>query len=225
MIDEKGILKRLEVLSSVGLPYLIETWQAAIDPAVWTIDLGGTTGSVLRDITEEPYQKVILAGAANADTARLHTVSEWQLGANTWGANTFNKLLIMEWEAKFANVADIENTAFFMGLAAGVAATRATMNIAGFILTADALNSITDNGGVETVNAVGAPVLTNWMKLAIVAYNGMIEFYVNEVMQARHVTNLPEYNVHGMFYLPQEAAVNTGELHIATASLRPGVVL
>jgi hypothetical protein len=229
MIDHIGRLNRLETLASVGLPYLAETWQTAINATIWTIDVGGTTGTVLRDITEEPYQKVILAGAANADTARLHTVHEWQLGPDTWGANTMAKLLIMEWEAKFANVADIDNDFFLMGLTAGVAATRATTNIAAFILTADALNAITDDGIGETVSAVGAPVLTNWHKYAIVAYPGIIEFWVDQAMQARHTTtdgeDLPDVNAHGMFYLPQEAAVNTGELHVGMVNIRQGVIL
>jgi len=229
-IDEIGRIKRLETLVSVGLPYLAETWQAAaIDATVWTqvLTAGGT---IVRSVAEEPYQKVILAGAAADDAARLHTVQEWQLAPDTWGANTFNKLLIMEWEAKFAVVADIDNATFFMGLSAIALATRATTNIAGFILAADALNSITDDAIGESVKAVGAPVLTNWHKYGIVAYNGIIEFYVDEVMQARHTTTdverLPDVNAHGQFYLLQEAAQpGTGELHVATGSIRPGVIL
>lgn len=228
-IDEIGLLRKIEIQVSVGLPYLIETWQdvLGIDFTVWTIDLAGTTGTVTRDTTEEPYQKVILAGPANADVARLHTTQEWQLAPDTWGINTFSKLLIMEWEAKFDVVASIDNNFFLMGLSAGVAATRATMNIAGFILTGDVLNAITDDGIAETVTAVGGPTLTNWNKYAIVAYSGIIEFYVNEVMQSRHLTaqNLPDVNAHGMFYLPQEAAANGGELHVATISIRPGVIV
>lgn len=228
-IDEIGRLRRLETLVSVGLPYLAETWQdvLGIDPTVWTTAVTGT-GAVARSVAEEPYQKVILSGPANADTARLYTVQEWQLAPDTWGANTFNKLLIMEWEAKFDVVASIENTTFFMGLSAANNATRASTNIAGFILTADVLNSITQDAGVnETVKTVGGPTLTNWNKYAIVAFNDIIEFYVNEVMQARHLTAefLPDVNAHGMFYLPQEAAANGGELHVATISIRPGVIL
>jgi len=211
-IDEKGKLNQLITMNSVGLPVLMETWQraAGIDPALWNIGLAGTTGTVVRSEAEEPYQKVILAGAANADVARLYTTVKWQLAPDTWGLNTFQKALVMEWECKFAVVAAIENTTFFMGLAAGAAATRAAMNLAGFCLTADALNALTDDGGAETVSAVGAPVVTNWMKLTVLAYRGCIEFYVNEVMRARHTTaapdeNLPDVNVYGMFYLPQEA--------------------
>lgn len=228
MIDKIGKLKRLEVLANVGLPYLAETWQAAIDATIWTIDVGGTTGTVTRDVTEEPYQKVILAGAAFDDTARLHTVHEWQLAPDTWGLNTFNKLLIMEWEAKFVVPADILETQFFMGLAAAVAAHRGTVNIAGFILDGlGVLNSLTDDGIDETAKAVGTPVLTNWHKYKIFAYNKIIEFWVDEVMQARHITTeyLPDVNAHGMFFVPQEAAAFAGELHVATANIRPGVIL
>jgi len=230
-IDDIGKLNKLITMNSVGMPHLMETWQrpAGIDPALWTIDLGGTTGTVVRSEAEEPYQKVILAGAAFSDTARLYTVHKWQLAPDTWGLNTFQKALVMEWECKFAVAADIENAAFFMGLAAGAAATRAAMNLAGFILTADALNALTDDGGAETVSAVGAPVVTNWMKLTILAYSTCIEFYVNEVLQARHTTadaeDLPDVNVYGMFYLEQEAAANTGELHLSNINIRPGVIM
>lgn len=231
-IDKIGKLKYLIENTSYGLPYLIETWQGviAIDSTVWAKAVTGT-GAITDPPSkaEEPYQKVILSGPANADTARLYTVQEWQLAPDTWGQNTFNKLLIMEWEVKLATVASIDNDHFFMGLSAVNNATRASNNIAGFILTADALNAITDDGVGETVSAVGAPTLTNWNKLKIVAYNAIIEFYVNEVMQARHTTtageDLPDVNAHGMFYLPQEAAANGGELHIGTVSIRPGVLL
>lgn len=231
MIDYIGRIKKIETLVSVGLPYLVETWQdvLGIDATVWTtvLTVGGT---VTRSVAEEPYQKVILAGAAAGDAARLHSVQEWQLAPDTWGANTFNRVLIMEWEAKFANVAEIDNATFFMGLSAIALATRASDNIAGFILTADALNSITDDGAGETFKAVGAPVLTNWHKYAVVAYNAIIEFYVDEVMQARHTTTaaerLPDVNAHGQYYLLQEGGgAGTGQLHVATVSIRPGVVL
>ena len=106
-MDLEGQVKELKILSQVGLPYMIETWQGVIDPLVWTIALGGTTGTVLRDITEEPYQKVILTGPANDDEARLYTIQEYQLGPDTWGQNTFNKALVMEWECKFDTVAGI----------------------------------------------------------------------------------------------------------------------
>jgi len=230
MIDLIGKLRRLEVLASVGLPYMAETWQgAAIDATVWTQVLT-VAGTITRSVAEEPYQKVILAGAATGDAARLHTVHEWQLAPNTWGVNTFNKLLIMEWEAKLDGIADINQATFLMGLSAIALGLRTSTNIAGFILDgAGALNSITQDATVnETVKTVGAPTLTNWNKYAIVAYNKIIEFYVNEVMQARHLTAeyLPDVNAHGNFYVEQNGGGGgSGELHVATVSIRPGVIL
>jgi len=231
-IDELGRIKRIETLASVGLPYLAETWQAAaIDATVWTqvLTAGGTITDP-PDLTEEPYQKVVLAGAATGDAARLNTIHEWQLAPDIWGANTFNKLLIMEWEAKFAVVADIDNATFFMGLSAIPLATRASPNIAGFILTAGDLNSITDDATGETAKAVGTPVLTTWHKYGIVAYNKIIEFYVDGAMAARHTTtdaeDLPDMNCYGQFYIAQNGGGGgSGELHVATVSIRPGVIL
>jgi len=231
-IDDVGKLNKLLTLNQVGMPVLMETWQraAGIDPALWNVNLHGTTGTVARSEAEEPYQKVILTGPANDDAARLYTTAKWQLAPDTWGLNTFQKALLMEWECKFATVASILTTHFFMGFAAGAAADRTSMNLAGFILSgADALNALTDDAGAETVSAVGAPVVTNWMKLSILAFPACIEFYVNEVMQARHTTadaeDLPDVNAYGMFYVIQEAAANGGALHVANVNIRPGVIL
>ena len=235
-IDERGRLEYLIKNTSYGLPYLMETWQdpLGIPPAVWATATGGTgPGTVTWSIAEEPYHKVILAGAGNDDdTSRLYTVWQWQLAPGLWGINTFNKLLIMEWEVKMANVSEMDNATCFLGLSAVNNATRASDDIAGFILTGDALNCISDNGGSETVAAVGGPTLTNWNKLAIISYRNVIEFWVNEAMQARHTTtpapdeDLPDINAHGMFYLDQEA-LGTGlaEIHIGEVSIRPGVLL
>lgn len=235
MIDERGRLEYLIKNTSYGLPYMIETWQdvLGIPGSVWATATGGTgPGTVTWSIAEEPYHKVILAGAGNDDdTSRLYTVLQWQLAPNLWGINTFNKLLIMEWEVLMANVSEMDNATCFLGLSSGVADTRASNNIAGFILTDDALNCISDNGGSETVAAVGAPTLTNWNKLKIVSYRNVIEFWVNETMQVRHETtpvdeDLPDVNVHGMFFLDQEAlGAGTGEIHIGEVSIRPGVLL
>ena len=234
MLDRIGQLRRIEELLGIGLPYLIETWQdpLGIDPTVWTQVL--TAGGTITDppsLAEEPYHKVILAGAATGDAARLRTVHQWQLAPDTWGTNTFNKLLIAEWEAKFDGVVDIDQATFFMGLSAIALATRASTNIAGFILDgAGALNSITDDAIGETAKAVGAPVLTNYHKYTILAYNAIIEFYVDEVMQARHTTtdgeDLPDVNAHGQFYIAQNGGGGgSGELHVATTNIRPGAIL
>lgn len=230
MIDLTGKIDKLLIPNA--LPYLIETWQDPLGIPLTSWAYALTAGGTITDppsLAEEPYQKIIMAGVAAGDAARLYTVKQWQLAPDTWGAATFNKLLMMEWEGKLAGIADIDNATFLMGLAAANNATRASNNIAGFILVADALNVITDDGGVETVTVVpAAPVLTNWHKFKIVAYNGIVEFWVDEVVEVRHTTiaaqNLPDVNAHGMFYILQEAlGGGTGQLHVATTAIIPDV--
>lgn len=239
LADRDGdILHRLEFLTSLltgdiaRLRYHSETWQdvLGIDPAVWT-QVVTATGSITDppDLTEEPYQKVVLSGPANGDTARLHTVAQWQIAPDTWGTDTIIQKVTIEWEARFVSVASIDNALFLMGMSAIAAATRASVNIAGFILVADALNVVTDDGVGETVTVVpSAPVLTNWHKYKIVAYAGTIEFWVDDVLEATHTTaageDLPDVNAHLNYYLPQEALANGGELHVAINEIRPEAI-
>jgi len=213
------------------LPYLMETWQdvLGIDVTVWTTVVGGAgPGTVARSVAEEPYQKVIIAGAGNAnDTARLHTVQEWQVAPDTYGLNTIVKRLPMEWEGRFVDVASIDAAAFIMGLTQNALDTAASANIAGFCIVAGALNAITNDGTGPTVTPIpSAPNLLLWHKYRIVVYAGTIEFWVDEVLEVTHTTaagqDLPDVNAHGQFYVPQVAlGAGTGELHVAPVSIKP----
>ena len=214
---EERIIKTTELLVRPAL-CLYETWQdeAGIDANVWTSVVTGT-GAVARNVAEPPYLKVLLSGTTNADTAHLYSDQRWFCGPDTYGANTILKRLILEFEAKFATVASIDNALFFMGLGSIQETLRTTNNIAGFILTADALNSITDDGVGEVVKAVGAPVLTTWHKYRIAVYAGAIGFYIDEALIVAHTTaaveRLPDTAMYLNFTLNQEAAANSGELH------------
>lgn len=236
--DRDGdILHRLEWLISstpmgadiASLPYLMETWQdpIGIDPNVWTTALGAG-GTVTRSVATEPYQDILLAGVAAADTARLYTVWEWMLAPDTYGLDTIVKKLVMEWEAQVDNVADADNATFFMGLGALAATTRASNDIAGVILVADAYNFVTDDGGAETVTVLpSAPAVGTRHKFKIVAYAGTIELWVDEVLEVTHTTaaaeNLPDVNAHGQFYLAQEGGGGgTAVLRVGPAGIRPG---
>lgn len=201
-----------------------EGWQdeLGIDFTVWTTAITAT-GTVARDVTEPPYLKVLLSGPANGDTARLYGNQRWFCRPDTYGLNTILRKLTIEFEAKFSVVASIDNPTFFMGLGAIQLSTRASTNIAGFILTADALNSITDDGVGETVKAVGAPVLTTWHKYRIEVLAGTIYFYIDEVLVATHTTaaveRLPDTAMFPVFYCPQEAGANGGLVHIGTVRI------
>lgn len=222
-----SVLERLESLIQATLvrregAYMLETWQAAIDEGVWTSATGGT-GAVTRDVTEEPIQKVVLSGPANADTARLYTVKEWQFDPLAQLARTV-KGLYVSWEAKFATVASIENTKFFMGLSSdGAASDRSSNNLTGFFLNSDVLNAIIDDAGSESTATVGGPTLTSWHKFEIrcgtacrTITSDRVELIIDNTLQAAWTTtNVPHMNAALLFYLEQEAAANGGELHIA----------
>lgn len=210
------------------LPYLTETWQdpAGIDFTVWNVATGAG-GTVARSVATEPYQEVLLGGAAPGDTARLYTVWEWQLGPDTWGTATLVKKLVMEWEALIDNVADVDNATFFMGLGALAVTTRASNDIAGVILVGDAYNFITDDGGAETVTVLpSAPATNARHKFKLVAYAGTIELWCDETLEVTHTTaageNLPDVNAHCQFYCTQEAGGGgTGVLHVGPVGTRP----
>lgn len=225
----KDIQEAQEIIEMVLRPKVdfVETWQdevAGIDPAIWTIAVTGT-GAVVHDATETGYLKALLTGTGNGDTARLTSDQRWVCAPDLYGKNTIRRRLTMEFEAKFATVASIDNTAFFMGLASATNATEASNNIAGFILDAsDELNSVTDDGA-RTAKAIGDPTLTNWHKYSIDVYEEVISFYVDEVEVSRHSTaaaeDLPDTTMYQNYYLPQEAAANGGELHVGIIKVWP----
>lgn len=230
MIDEAGRLldlaERQEEIIRSG--FFLEDWSRettpVIDDAKWVVT-GTGTGTVIRTVATN-YIYAALSGATNTDTTRLRSTRRWRVGLDSWALTSINRKLIVEFEAQFGTVASIENTTFFAGLSASATATRATTNLAGWILTLDALNAITNDGVGETVSAVGAPVVANWHKLRMEIYasfitgawSGHVDFYVDEVLQATHTTalgeDLPDQAMYLNFYAPQEAAANGGALNL-----------
>lgn len=230
MIDELGRLtdlaERQEEIIRSG--FFLEDWSRettpAIDDSKWVVSSDGT-GTAIRTVATA-YIYEALSGLTNADTIRLRSIRRWRAGPDSWAFTSINRKLIVEFEAQFGTVASIENATFFAGLSAVTTATRASDNLIGWILTADALNAITDDGVGETVSAVGAPVVTNWHKLRMEIYasfitgawSGHVDFYVDEVLQATHTTtageDLPDQTMYLNFYVPQEAAANSGALNL-----------
>lgn len=200
---------------------LFEDWRkeqsSVIDPEKWVVS-GASTGGITRTVGSDattPKMYMRLSGPANADTMRLRSRRRWDVGPDTWGTATVFRKLILEWEVKFATVASIDNTVFFMGLGATTTCSRASDNLIGFILTADALNSITDDAVGETINALGAPVLTNLHKIRMEISAGKVDFFVDETLQATHIANLPDQAMYLHFYLVQEAAANGATVDIS----------
>lgn len=202
---------------------LYEDWRkeesSVVDERKWKV-AGTGTGTIRRNIgvsTTTPKFYVALSGTTNGDTMRLRSNRRWDVGPDTWGTNTIYRKLIIEWEARIGTVASAENTTFFMGLGLLTTATRASNHLIGFILTADALNSITDDGTGETVSAVGAPAVANLHKLRLeIRAGGIVDFYVDETLQATHTTNLTDQAMYLMFYQPQEAAASGASLEVGS---------
>ena len=218
--DATNNLKQLMDMGLRPSISLDESWQdeAGIDATVWATALAGT-GAVARNVAEPPYLKVLLNSAANNDTASLYSKQRWFCGPDTYGTNTLLRRLVLEFEAKLVNAASLLNTAFFMGLAATQGAYETTNDLIGIVLGADdSLESITDEGGVETTKTLVAAGFTGWHKYKIEVYAGTVDFYVDGVKTATHTTaaveHLPDAAMYVNFYCPAEAAAFDGELHV-----------
>ena len=206
------------ILSS---PFIVETWQdvLGIDFTIWNVTVTGT-GTVVRTVIAT-HIYALLAAAANGDTARLASVQQWQFNPNLWGVTSVNKRMTMEWEGWIGTVADIDNALFFMGMGSIALTTRATPDIAGFILVGDVLQAITDDGGAETITPLAAVTFDAWHKFKVVAFANTVRFWVDEVVVATHVANLPDAEMFAQYFCPNEAGANGGTLRVSINGLDP----
>lgn len=207
MIDEIG--RQVETLDMLAarrpLVDFIETWQdeAGIDATVWTVT-DPATGAAWSRGASGAYLRATSAPNAN-ETARLVSDQRWVAAPDTYGTNTVLRRLVLEFELKLTTVANIDNTLALFGLTSVTTHTRASNNIIGFALASDVLQSVTDNGGTETVNTTFGETLTNWNKLKIDIYAGHVKFHVNEVEVADHTTNLPDAPMYLNCFVDTEA--------------------
>lgn len=229
IIDQIG-LNHLMVPLLHGVPGpFAETWQDPIPPGIdaglWTRVVTGT-GAIAQDLTEIPYHKILMTGPTNGGTARIYSNHRWTVAPRLWGANHIYKRFLFMWEAKIATVASVNNPTFFMGLASTIAATRATDDMIGFILTADAINTFTDDGGAETITVPAvAPAVANWHLYGIEVYPGGIAFYIDGALAAAHIVNMPDIAFYLTWYFPQEAGANGGQLSVGPLGCNYELVL
>jgi hypothetical protein len=199
--------------------YLVEFWmdEAGIDASVWATATGGT-GVVAWGVTNRQRIALSAPAAGGGDTARLRSVQRWAMdpsGATYFGTNSIARKLVLEFEALLTSVANHDNTAAIIGgLTTGDTDTRASNDIAAFILNADALEALTDNGGVETTTAVAGITLTDYNKYRIEARSGNLEFYVNESLVARHTANLPPAGAYYIQFFTVNEATGAAALYI-----------
>ena len=154
-------------------------------------------------------------------TARLRTIFTFRATPSVFDSQSPTSMvrgMYVEWEAKFTNVANVDNSATFMGLNASASATRATTNLIGFGLNSDSLISITDNAGTESTTAISGITLTNRNLYRITVTGGQIEFSVNGNLVATHTTNIPDIIGYLQYYLDTEgggsSTLDIGFVHI-----------
>lgn len=207
-------------------PVLSEFWASdtvGIDANMWATAVTGTSTVTRQVDTSSPPRVRLLTSAGVGDDARLRTVVLFRIIPTNYTTSFTIKRLILQWEARFTSVANIDNTSFFMGFTPTTTATRATTNIVGFGLTTDALRQVTDNGGTESETTPSTvPTLTNWNEYRIevtrVDTANTIQFFINDVLTGTHSTaaNIPDVNMYVNFFIETDAA--------ATAQLDVGAV-
>lgn len=214
-----------------GFPYINEPWEPAnIDLGVWTPTHPATNPlAVVENTAPNVGYSVVEFNVEDAENARLvgrANVNRWRIDPTLMDINHVVKQFLFEWEIYFNNVAHIDAVNVFMGMVTNPAATRATNDIVGFGITAGALVSITDNGGVEEANTGFGEVLEDTRnKLRILVSQDSISFFVNEALVAAHVTaaNLPDQMMYPCWYMPS-AGGGADDFEFYLGALRMGYV-
>ena len=199
--------------------YLSEQWANDTDEftGAWN---RSSDSYITRVKTDTDMPKASMVVPAN-QTARLRTIFTFRATPSVFDSQSPTSMvrgMYVEWEAKFTNVANVDNSATFMGLNASASATRATTNLIGFGLNSDSLISITDNAGTESTTAISGITLTNRNLYRITVTGGQIEFSVNGNLVATHTTNIPDIIGYLQYYLDTEgggsSTLDIGFVHI-----------
>ena len=199
--------------------YLSEQWANDTDEftGAWN---RSSDSYITRVKTDTDMPKAAIVVPVN-QTARLRTIFTFRATPSVFDSQSPTSMvrgMYVEWEAKFTNVANVDNSATFMGLNASASATRATTNLIGFGLNSDSLISITDNAGTESTTAISGITLTNRNLYRITVTGGQIEFSVNGNQVATHTTNIPDIIGYLQYYLDTEgggsSTLDIGFVHI-----------
>lgn len=208
-VDANGVVQVFDnkVWTAINAPRMnfIETWQdeAGIDLTTWTVTDPVTGTAWVRGAVGGYLMAVVVPNAS--ENGRLRSNQRWSIVPAAYGTNQIQRKFVLEFECYLQTVANIDNVNFFMGLTNGIANTRASNNIIGFGLVGDALQTITDNAGAETVNTGFGETMINLNKFKIEVSLNSVVFSLNEVVIATHVTNLPNSTMWLNFYYPTEA--------------------
>ena len=190
-----------------GPMLLNDSFTVAVDTTnVWATSLGGTGTFARQVVSGRPLAR--LDCPAGADKALCYSLKPFQPPGAASTTQDIYQRVTMEWLMAFTSVANIDNTQMVAGLNA-IGAERSDINVACFCLASDALNTVTDAAGAETVTVVGgdAITLTNFNRYKIVMRNGTVEFWVNNTLRNTHTANILAVATQATIGLRSEAAV------------------
>jgi len=198
--------------------YLSEQWSNDTDEftGAWN---RSSESLITRVKTDIDMPKAQIALTANT-TARLRTIFTFRCTPSQFtgaGSSTMVRGAFIEWEAKLSNVANVDNSIFFMGVNASASATRATTNLIAFGLASDGLVAVSDSGGTETSTAISGITLSNPNLYRLSITGGQIEYSVNGNILATHTANLPDVIGYLQFNHDTEAGASNldiGFVHI-----------
>lgn len=195
------------------LPYLTEFFtDETIDASVWdeTITNSGTIAFTM----ESGYKFVRLStGATNVSTSVLNTDQRFEFRPNSFNiiSNAITRI-VLEWDMRFTNVANILNTSFIAGFGNAKTSIRTSNNIAAICLNGDVLTAITDDAGTEALTDISAGItVTNWNKYRITAVPGnSVAFYINDTLVATHnvAAEIPDDVMYIVFHNANDAAAD-----------------
>lgn len=198
--------------------YLSEQWSNDTDEftGAWN---RSSESLITRVKTDTDMPKAQIALTSNT-AARLRTIFTFRCTPGQFtgaGSSTMVRGTFIEWEAKLSNVANVDNSIFFMGVNASQSATRATTNLIAFGLASDSLIAISDIAGTETTTAISGITLADRNMYRLSITGGQIEYIVNGNILATHTTNLPDIIGYLQFNHDTEAGASNldiGFVHI-----------
>jgi hypothetical protein len=198
--------------------YLSEQWANDTDEftGAWNRSSSSLITRVKTD-TEMPKAQIALTSNT---AARLRTIFTFRCTPGQFtgaGSSTMVRGTFIEWEAKLSNVANVDNSVFFMGVNASASATRATTNLIAFGLSSDSLVAVSDNAGTETTTAIAGITLADRNMYRLSITGGQVEYSVNGSILATHTTNLPDVIGYLQFNHDTEAGasnLDVGFVHV-----------
>lgn len=203
------ILALLEGVSRPSME-LYEGWQdeLGIDFTLWTPTNPATPWSRGAGAGVAAASLVATAPLLINEVARLVGNQRWPVMPDLAGTNTILRATEFEFEMTLSDVTQLVPGTCFFGFTPNQADTRANQNIIGFGLVgaapAQELETVTDLATVETVNSGFGINLANLNKFKIRAVQligiSIVQFYVNEVLIAAHLTNLPDLPMYPNWY-------------------------